>query len=387
MRKNTLIKYLDNRYTKEELKEVIQWIKKEALSEKSKNLVFEDWENFRVEADFEDDEKFSILFDKIQHEIDLYSKNKIKKSGKLSLFVFTGWLTRAAAILFIPVLGFLLYSLSQNGVTSAENYGHIADSVEIVTPVGSRTVVQLSDGTEVHLNYGSSLKYPRVFVGATREVTLSGEGYFDVSHNPDKPFIVKTTHLNIRALGTSFNVKAYEDDETVETTLIEGTVSIEGDNFKLSSKKNILLKPNQKALYYKGKKDTEISELNTDDKNSKNRNPSDVVEKISHKRMVIATKIDTKIDISWIEGELILQDIPMDEVVKKIGRWYNVDVELEDIELTNFTYTATFKDETLLQALELLKLATPIEYSYSDRQKINNDIYTKRKVKIWLKKK
>jgi transmembrane sensor len=88
-------------------------------------------------------------------------------------------------------------------------------------------VVQLSDGTDVNLNYGSKIKYPRNFTGSTREIMLTGEGYFNVVHNPDQPFIVKTGKLNIIALGTEFNVQSYPDSPVISTTLVNGKVAIE----------------------------------------------------------------------------------------------------------------------------------------------------------------
>ena len=98
------------------------------------------------------------------------------------------------------------------------------DSLEVIAPVGSRTVVELSDGSVVHLNYGSRMKYPQNFSGETRSVVLTGEGYFKVAHNPDKPFVVSTGIIDVIAVGTIFNVNAYPENNNIATTLVEGKV-------------------------------------------------------------------------------------------------------------------------------------------------------------------
>ena len=123
------------------------------------------------------------------------------------------------------------------------------DSIEVIAPIGSRTVVQLSDGSEVHLNYGSKIKYPQVFSGDTREVILSGEGYFQVAHNPDKPFIVNTGKLNVKALGTVFNVLAYPGEDNIETTLIEGKVVLEQTENGFKTKTIGAMEPGQHVNY------------------------------------------------------------------------------------------------------------------------------------------
>ena len=188
MTKELYKKFLNNQCTPEELRAVVHWIKSGALDEDSKKWGFENWEAFRTEEVAGEDEKFRELFDKIQNKIDQEAaKAHQPKAGKTA---FITWMTRAAAILFIPLLTFFLYTVSQKEMASGEYAQLFVDTVEVISPTGSRTVLQLSDGTEVHLNYGSKLKYPQTFTGNTREVTLEGEGYFDVEHNPEMPFLV-----------------------------------------------------------------------------------------------------------------------------------------------------------------------------------------------------
>ncbi len=228
MTKEILINFLNNSCTPSELDEVIRWAKTESFNTESKNWGFDNWKTHKAKDDLAENDKFSLLFDKIQNKIELsYRDNKIKESRNIKLSVVATWLTRVAAILLLPIIAFLFYTLSEKNIASI-NYANMAvDSIEIIAPIGSRAVVQLSDGSEVHLNFGSKLKYPQFFAGETREVILEGEGFFNVAHNPEKPFIVKTKQINIKALGTAFNVMAYRNDDEIETTLVNGKVVLE----------------------------------------------------------------------------------------------------------------------------------------------------------------
>ena len=218
MNKEILIKYLNNNCSDKEFEELANWVKQNIQNKEGKNWSFEQWKSFEPEFKEKDEKKYSALLDKIHHEINL--KQRENEDNKvITLSKVAKWLSRAAAILFIPLLGVVFYLLANNNFQTDKFADLTVDSLEVISPIGSRTVVQLSDGTEVNLNYGSKIKYPRNFTGNTREITLTGEGYFDVAHNPDKPFIVKTGKLNVKALGTEFNVQSYPDDNVISTTL------------------------------------------------------------------------------------------------------------------------------------------------------------------------
>ena len=141
------------------MQEVLFWAEKEALTDKGRELGFEDWMHYKEDEGLEDDERFIELFDRIQEKIDEQDKPE-GKGRTITSHSFKEWLTRAAAILLIPVLAFLFYTLSENRTFNLQYATAAVDSLEIIAPIGSRTVVQLSDGTTVHLNYGSRLKYP-----------------------------------------------------------------------------------------------------------------------------------------------------------------------------------------------------------------------------------
>jgi transmembrane sensor len=349
MTKETIIKFLNNQCTSAELEEIVRWANTEAFSEEGTRLAFDDWKSYREEGSVEDDEKFSLLFDKIQQKIN--SKSRKNRNIETWKPVFITWLTRAAAILLLPALAFLFYTLSENAeikMESAQLANLPVDSLEIIAPIGSRTVVQLTDGSKVHLNYGSRLKYPQTFTGDSREVLLTGEGYFDVAHNPEKPFIVNTGKLNVRALGTAFNVLAYPDNDAVQTTLVNGKVVLErteAENVKTIG----AMIPGQHVNY-----------------NVKTGT-------------ILSSKGNIEKYIAWKDGKLVFDETTILEAAEKLSRMFNVTIEVDD-DIMDYTYTVTFEDEPLFQILELMTVATPVRYKALSRKKLQDDTYSKQKI-------
>lgn len=349
MTKDLYIKYLNNRCTPKELKEVTQWLKSGAPEEESKQWGFENWESKKYQNTTGDDEKLSELFYEIQHKIDIETAKKEKREHAKSRVIT--WMTRAAAILFIPLLAFFLYFISEKNIAPDQHTQLSVDYIEVVSQLGSRTVLQLSDGTEVHLNYGSRLKYPQTFIGNTREVILEGEGYFDVAHNPAKPFIVTTREIQVKALGTEFDVLAYSDDDKVQTTLVEGKVVLErispnGQTIKIGS-----MVPGQHVNY----------NLQTGD--------------------IKSTKGSIEKYIAWKDDKMIFEDTPITEVAQKLKRKYNVEIKVQD-DIKDYDYTVTFLDEPLMQILELMTIATPISYEVLPRKKLPDGSFSKQVVII-----
>lgn len=341
MTEEKLIKFLNNQCTDEEIDEIISWSQEDAFNEESMKWGLSAWNSYQVEDDLMDDKKFTLLFDRIQERIALESeKQNRNKQRKLSLIT---WLTRVAAILLLPLLIFMFYTLSEtaNIKTELSQLTTIpVDTMEVIVPLGSRTVVQLSDGSVVHLNYGSTLRYPQTFIGNTREVLLIGEGYFEVSHNPQKPFIVKTSKLNVKALGTEFNVMAYSDSDEIETTLVNGKVELETLG---------VMEPGQHVNY-----------------NSKTKEVS-------------SSKGSTEKYTAWKEGKLIFDEASILEVAEKLSRKFNVLIDVKD-DMKKYSYTVTFDDEPLFQILDLMTIATPVRYKLQPREKLPDGSYSKQKI-------
>lgn len=350
MSSELLIKFLNNQCSPEELDEIFQWIGTDALSEDSINLAFSDWKNLNEEKHANvPNEKFGLLLDKIHHQININELVRPNVRQRNTIAVMASWMTKAAAILLMPVLTFLLYILYDPSFISSKKNNSELDSIEVIASAGARTIVQLSDGTEVNLNYGSKIKYPRNFIGDTRELRLSGEGFFNVSHDPRHPFIVKTKRVNIKALGTKFNVLTYPGNDKVETTLIEGKVILEQPNENGITKSIGSLIPGEHVNY-----NSTTGEISSTQGN---------VEKY----------------VAWKDGILFFDNAAISDVAERIGRMYNVEIIVSD-KIKDYTYTVKFVDESLSQILDLLTKATPVNYKMFPREKLPDGTYSKQKI-------
>lgn len=169
---------------------------------------------------------------------------------------------------------------------------------EVIIPFGKKSKLVLEDGTTVWLNAGSHFAFPQKFNKNKREVFLDGEAYFEVAKNTQKPFIISTSDINIEVLGTKFNVSAYSSDILSETVLLEGSVNI-WDNRKFFTNKVVMV-PNQKATYNKTSKDIELKKESEPEKY-----------------------------ISWVEGWYQFTDQNLEEVLKKLERYYNIKFEYD----------------------------------------------------------
>ncbi|WP_073003494.1 FecR family protein [Mariniphaga anaerophila] len=351
MREELLIKFLNDECTEDELKDVIHWIKFDSYTDYSKEMGYGQWNNYDYESDAElpEERKLESLLDQIHHKINVKEHYKSEKSVAL----FTKWMTRVAAVLLLPVLALYIYTITSKPDTISQLEEFSVDSLEIVAPTGSKTFVQFSDGSEVYLNHGSKLKYPQKFAGETRGVVLSGEGYFKIAHNPQKPFVVKTRGVNVKAVGTTFNVYAYPDEKTIATTLVEGKVILEKKAPGITPSPIGSMVPGQHVEY-----NTENGNINS-------------------------TIGDIEKYISWKDGKLIFKRDSIARIASRLSRWYSVDIDVADNDAREYTYTATFTDEPLWHILDLLKNAAPIEYEKVPRKRLPDGTYSKQKIIIW----
>lgn len=236
---------------------------------------------------------------------------------------------------------------------------------EVSVSFGSKSRIVLPDGSVVILNSGSKLRYPAQFARATRDVYLEGEGFFDVEESKSKPFLVRTKDITVRVLGTKFNVKSYDDEKTIETTLVSGKVEIFANkDEKQSEKKKIVLEPNQQALFYK-----------ESDNMSLNQPQSKPLESVvvSDSPVEIKSKVDIVEVTAWKDNRLVFKNEKFNELATKLERWYDVKIEIKDEELKHILFTGTFQKESIEQALSALRLIIPFRYE----MKMNQIVITK----------
>jgi transmembrane sensor len=221
----------------------------------------------------------------------------------------------------------------------------VTDNRDISTTGGSRTHITLVDGTRVWLNSGSHIHYGKDFGNGSREVSLTGEAFFDVAPDAGHPFIIHTPKLDVRVLGTSFNLKSYPTDKTTEATLIRGSIEI---SIRNRPSDRIILKPNEKLV------------VNNDD--------SLLIRKPASRREVRPQSLvfigqptyehrsGAIIETSWVDNKLIFQDEEFGDLARQMERWYGISIRFEDARLQQLRFTGTFEKESIRQALDALKL-------------------------------
>jgi len=240
------------------------------------------------------------------------------------------------------LLSFLAYYYLQNKqAVSPVSYA------EIQCPLGARTKFYLPDGSTGFLNSGSRLKYPVLFT-TERKVELSGEAFFDVVHNAEIPFHVNTKNLDIKVLGTTFNVIANEDEPTEEIILQNGKVDVSSPD----GKQLAIMKPNEQITL-------------------------DI-----QKQTFVKNEVEASQYTSWTEGKLVFRNENMQQVARRLSRWYNAEVIVDDRMLDDFTFHATLKDEPLDEVLKLLSITTPLSYEIEKRASNEDGLFPKRKVII-----
>lgn len=216
-------------------------------------------------------------------------------------------------------------TISSRGETEKESYNYL------IVPYGKSSSIRLPDGTIAYLNAGSSIKYPSTFDNNKREIYLIGEGYFEVSKDPNKPFHVITDRIEVEVLGTKFNLSAYPTDNVIETILVEGKVELKetGIQFKKNKK---TLEPNQRAAYHRGN-----SEINI-------------------------TEVDINNYVSWHLGYLNFEKMELNRVIKKMEHYYNIRINLKNPMLGMKTITGKLElQENVDSALKVLANTSSVE--------------------------
>ncbi len=252
------------------------------------------------------------------------------------------WWAAAAAILILGIAGALLYRGRQDTGIARIAPVTAARDKEVVTRYGTRSFLELPDGSKLWLNAGSRVKYAEGFAGG-RELTLAGEAFFDVKHDPGHPFIIHTGKLDIKVLGTSFNLKAYPSDSTVETTLIDGKVEID---FQEAGRDKIVLRPSEKVVI-PVMETKPAQELNARvDRLTVNPDPT----------------YKTLIETSWVEDKLIFRNETFSDVSRRLERWYNIRFSFEDKRHLQDKLTGYFKDQPIRNVMDALQISLGFRY-------------------------
>lgn len=335
MTKKLIIKYLSGNASKEDEQAVLEWVNKNEDNLKYfitlKNLwIYQNMPvSTAVPAELEEIKKITNS-----------SVHKWKSRSKIFSF-----LPYAAALIIILLgldLFFTLDNRSRIELASKQDKVYPLSEIPVsykhtlYTNNGVKGFVKLPDGTKVWLNSASKLVYPDKFLGSTREVEVSGEAFFDVTHNPQKPMIVSTNrNFKVKVLGTKFNIRSYDNDNEAQTTLFSGSIKLISKT--PSSDKEVI---------------TQLS-------------PTESFVIRDKSTPVLIKQIDTSKQIAWKEGKLIFESAPMDEVIKKLERWHGTEFIVRDKDILRYKITANFKSESIVQIMEMIKFCSLIDYSVS----------------------
>lgn len=238
------------------------------------------------------------------------------------------------------------YSLSDNQLVYNVSVNNNQEELKyntLMVPYGKRFKLVLADGTKVDLNAGSSLKYPVDFTNENhREVFLQGEAFFDVAKDANHPFIVNAENLNIRVLGTKFNVSAYQEDLNINTVLVEGSVGLfkKGEDFSFET--SSLLEPGFKGSWHKTKQNVDFEEVNTE------------------------------IYTGWVNGKVIFNHMQFKDILKVLERRYNVSIINNNKPLSEEVFTASFDTETIEQVFYLFNKSFHINYRIENNKILIN---------------
>ena len=334
-----LAKYFSNTLDEVEKKKVDTWI----LESDEHQKIFDHYQQLWVKA-----EKFTTFSDQQIEEALLRTKNQMPQfSIRKRHFI---WIRQVAAVI---ILALGLASVFQYIIqTDTANTGIVLQ--EVIASHGSKTKLILPDGSKAQLFPGSKLIFPLAFSGKKREVQLIGEGYFEVEHDEAMPFFVKTNQINVKVLGTEFNVRAYNDEDFVETVLVNGKIVLEiEENGKTVALQT--LKPNQRSVYL-----------------------------LSSGKLTVSDEPDLYKYVDWRKGLLVFDADPMQEVVRKMENWYNIDFVVDD-HLQRYKFTGVFEDEPIDEVLALMQFSSPFEYKIEKGHVDNTGAHVRKKIILTYK--
>lgn len=305
----------------QELSEFKNWLSSPATQSEVENWLSEHWTNT---SEIDSNTLIETVFQQIQeYEKDRQERPAFSISNILKLY------QRIAAFLLIPILGFgIWFGVGQFGSRSVH-------FTETIAPRGQKSQIVLADGTKVWLNSDTKIKYPGLFSKNQRDVYLDGEAFFEVAKNPDQPFVVHTSGINVKVLGTKFNVRAYADEDLIETSLFEGKVSLQLNEPENALGKETDVVPGQSFVYSKNDQQLTLSRFPKDEING------------------------------WKKNQLIFKDDTFSNLVRKVERWYNVKIVYDEKLFNDRRLTVELiEGERLERLMEIISLTLSVDFDY-----------------------
>ncbi len=319
-----ILKYLQGKCSDQEKESLFDWVEQQDENKKHFRQMRQLWDLNHLAATPAESDKTEAAYSEVSSRI--FEKGKERSNRFISVVLKYA---AVAAVCF----GISWYFWQSRQKTS----GVVWQNVEV--PVGQRVKLTLADGSLVWLNSKSKFSFPAGFSAASRMVKLNGEAYFEVAHNKRQPFIVQTAHAAVTVKGTRFNLYAYENEENVETTLLEGKVTFAENGAGKQSKD---LEPHQQLIYNASKGDLKVW-VNVKDQ--------DV--------------------ISWVSGVYFFNDVTIRDMIARLTHYYDVDVMVMDSTILDYTCIGKFRlDESLEDVLQVISTTKPFKYKIEGKRVI-----------------
>lgn len=345
-----IFEYLAQREKYKDYQRINRWIKENQENRKLLDQIIELWQVTLVPGrkDIYDE---NIAWKNFKNSLRVTEREMNKRYSIIGLKNLNRILSIAAILCIIFVSAFLLY---KNSITKPN---HIYS--EFIVPYGSKSRINLPDSSVIWINAGSKLKYSNQFGAKNRNVFLSGEAYFEIKESKH-PFVVITNKINIGVVSTKFNVKAYPEEKTVETTVLEGTVEIYNTLSSNTKTDKIILKSNQHvAFLFK----TPNEDFVKDSITGKNEITESRKQFIDVKPNVTINKVDNpEIFSSWKDDRWLIKSEELQSLAKKLERKYDIKIVFKNESLKKYVFSGILKDETVEQVLEAIKLTAPIGF-------------------------
>ncbi|MDL2255105.1 DUF4974 domain-containing protein [Parabacteroides sp. OttesenSCG-928-K15] len=330
-----IISFLSGKASEEECRRLEKWVGESLENKRFFEQVRNIWQ-----TSFPAFDPASISVEDAEKKI----LRQIRKERSASSSLWVYW-QRIAAILIIPLLLLSGYLITKDYEQENEEIWQ-----ELTAPFGMISQVDLPDGSKVWLNGGSSLQFPHRFQKKERQVSLTGEGYFEVESDATHPFVVETAHSRLVATGTAFNINAHKGDSLTAITLTNGIVDIE-----FGGSKPIRIQPGDHASF--------------------NTNTS----------RYAVRQTDPYKWYAWKDGLMVFRDDPLAYVFKRLEQTFNVEIQIREPAIADALYRATFDKESLNEILRLLELTAPIRFVYLDRTKSADNQYEKQQIEVHSK--
>lgn len=267
------------------------------------------------------------------------------------------WLAGMASVI---ITGFTVFFLLQRDTVSVNTAREpVLAKHQVKTKNGSRTSLVLPDGTKVWLNAGSEMTYGKDYGTDQRVINLTGEAYFDVVKNVNKPFIIHAGNMKIKVLGTAFNVRCYPNEKTTETSLVRGSLEITLNG----STEKYMLKPYEK-LVANNNQAFAVNGINAGGSPGAEQPALEV----ELSRLSQMPQDNSIVETAWVNNRLVFISETFEEVARKMERWYAVQIVFKDDKLKTKKLTGVFENETVDQALGAIQLTTPFSFTYTNEQ-------------------